>query len=63
MKPILDSTGEGLRVKGAPNQKMAQSADELAYDYDKIPVEQVVTNEPQLPATALRLPKVYGTPS
>jgi nucleoside-diphosphate-sugar epimerase len=29
-------------------------------DYDKIPVEQVVLGDPQLPGTVLRLPMVYG---
>ncbi len=29
-------------------------------DYDKIPAEQVVMNDPQLPGTVLRLPMVYG---
>ncbi|HEY7415369.1 MAG TPA: NAD-dependent epimerase/dehydratase family protein [Ktedonobacteraceae bacterium] len=28
--------------------------------YDKIPAEQIVMNEPELPATVLRLPMVYG---
>lgn len=29
-------------------------------DYDKIPAEQTVMNDPQLPGTVLRLPMVYG---
>lgn len=29
-------------------------------DYDKIPVEQAIMNEPELPGTVLRLPMVYG---
>jgi nucleoside-diphosphate-sugar epimerase len=29
-------------------------------DYDKIPAEQAVMNDPQLPGTVLRLPMVYG---
>ena len=33
---------------------------EYAEDYDKIRVEQVVREAPSLPATVLRLPKVYG---
>jgi nucleoside-diphosphate-sugar epimerase len=31
-----------------------------ADDYDKIPVEQVVMNAPELPCAVLRLPAVYG---
>lgn len=33
---------------------------EYANDYEKILVEQVLLNEPDLPATLLRLPAVYG---
>lgn len=33
---------------------------EWAHDYDKILVEQVAKNDPNLPATILRLPGVYG---
>lgn len=29
-------------------------------DYDKIPVERVIMNDPNLPGTVLRLPMVYG---
>jgi nucleoside-diphosphate-sugar epimerase len=29
-------------------------------DYDKIPAERIVMNDPQLPGTVLRLPMVYG---
>ncbi|MEN9519671.1 MAG: hypothetical protein RLZZ381_2259, partial [Cyanobacteriota bacterium] len=36
------------------------SDDPFAHDYDKIPVEQVLMNANNLPATILRLPMVYG---
>ena len=36
------------------------SDDPFAYDYDKIPVEQVYLGTNGLPATILRLPMVYG---
>lgn len=36
------------------------SDDPFAFDYDKIPVEQVLMNASNLPATILRLPMVYG---
>jgi nucleoside-diphosphate-sugar epimerase len=36
------------------------SDDPFAHDYDKIPVEQVLMNGSNLPATILRLPMVYG---
>jgi nucleoside-diphosphate-sugar epimerase len=29
-------------------------------DYDKIPVERAILNDPQLPGTVLRLPMIYG---
>ena len=29
-------------------------------DYDKIPAERIVMNDPELPGTVLRLPMVYG---
>ncbi|NDJ77985.1 MAG: NAD-dependent epimerase/dehydratase family protein [Chloroflexi bacterium] len=35
-------------------------ANRILDDYDKILVERVVMNEPDLPATVLRLPMVYG---
>ena len=36
------------------------SDDPFAYDYDKIPVEQVYLSAIELPATIIRLPMVYG---
>ena len=36
------------------------SDDPFAYDYDKIPVEQVYLSTTELPATIIRLPMVYG---
>ncbi len=36
------------------------SDDPFTFDYDKIPVEQVLMNATNLPATILRLPMVYG---
>jgi nucleoside-diphosphate-sugar epimerase len=38
----------------------ASPADELLYSYDKILVERAVMGDPNLPATVLRLPLVYG---
>jgi nucleoside-diphosphate-sugar epimerase len=32
----------------------------LGNEYDKVPVERVVTGDPELPGTVLRLPMVYG---
>ena len=36
------------------------SDDPFAYDYDKIPVEQVYLSATELPATIIRLPMIYG---
>lgn len=49
-----------LRMRLYPYRKTAQGREDLAYHYDKIPVERVVMSDPQTPFTILRLPKVYG---
>jgi nucleoside-diphosphate-sugar epimerase len=43
-----------------PSQNLGKDFDELWRDYDKILVERVFMSEPDLPATVLRLPWVYG---
>jgi nucleoside-diphosphate-sugar epimerase len=49
-----------LRARLYPYRETAQGGEDLAYYYDKIPVERVVMSDPQTPFTILRLPKVYG---
>ena len=49
-----------LRDRLFPYRRSATSADELNYWYDKILVERAVQGRGDLPATILRLPKVYG---
>jgi nucleoside-diphosphate-sugar epimerase len=49
-----------LRESLYPYRQKAKSSEELAYFYEKILVERHVANDPLLPATILRLPKVYG---
>jgi nucleoside-diphosphate-sugar epimerase len=49
-----------LRTRLFPYRNNAQGGEDLAYHYDKIPVERVVMSDPQTPFTILRLPKVYG---
>jgi nucleoside-diphosphate-sugar epimerase len=53
---------EDARLRGVlfPYRATAKGPDDLAYCYDKIPVERVVLGEPALPCTVLRLPMVYG---
>ena len=49
-----------LRTSRYPYRAAARPG-EMAYDYEKILVEQAAASEPTLPATILRLPCVYGT--
>jgi nucleoside-diphosphate-sugar epimerase len=49
-----------LRTHLYPYRSLALGPDELSYHYEKILVERVVMNEPELPGTILRLPQVYG---
>jgi len=50
-----------LRETLYPYRAQAKSPNELNYFYDKILVEREIRGQPQLlPATVLRLPKVYG---
>ena len=49
-----------LRSVLHPYRSQAAGPDALEYSYEKILVERVALNDPQLPSTVLRLPKVYG---
>jgi nucleoside-diphosphate-sugar epimerase len=49
-----------LRKNLYPYRKMAKGPNDWIYHYDKILVETVVMNDPELPGTILRLPAVYG---
>lgn len=49
-----------LRSVLYPYRSKASSPSDLQYWYDKILAERAVLNQPGLPATVLRLPKVYG---
>jgi nucleoside-diphosphate-sugar epimerase len=49
-----------LRRSLFPYRAQAKSEDDLLYHYEKILVEQTVRGNPELPATVLRLPAVYG---
>jgi len=44
----------------APARGFAASPSALEYSYDKILAEQALVSRGELPATILRLPKVYG---
>jgi len=56
----LLSEDSPLRTVLFPYRKQAPSTEALQYWYDKILVEQAVLRSETLPATVLRLPKVYG---
>jgi nucleoside-diphosphate-sugar epimerase len=56
--PIPLTEDSPLRSQLYPYRGLAE--DPFAHDYDKIPVEQVLMNANNLPATILRLPMVYG---
>jgi nucleoside-diphosphate-sugar epimerase len=56
--PIPLTEDSPLRSQLYPYRGLSE--DPFAYDYDKIPVEQVLMNANNLPATILRLPMVYG---
>jgi nucleoside-diphosphate-sugar epimerase len=49
-----------LRERLFPYRESAPSKEHLNYWYDKILVERAVRGRSELPATVLRLPKVYG---
>jgi nucleoside-diphosphate-sugar epimerase len=56
--PIPLTEDSPLRSQLYPYRGLSE--DPFAHDYDKIPVEQVLMNASNLPATILRLPMVYG---
>ena len=49
-----------LRETLFPYRSQAQGPGDFFFTYDKIPVERVVTSEPELPGTVVRLPMVHG---
>jgi nucleoside-diphosphate-sugar epimerase len=60
VEPVPLQEGAPLRGVPFPYRAMARGPDDLAYHYDKIPVEQAILGEPSLPGTVLRLPMVHG---
>jgi nucleoside-diphosphate-sugar epimerase len=59
-EPVPFNEDAPLRVGRFPYRSQAKNADDMAFDYDKIPVEQIVMSSDEMPATVLRLPAVYG---
>ncbi|MEK6323519.1 MAG: NAD-dependent epimerase/dehydratase family protein [Acidobacteriota bacterium] len=58
--PMPFNEDSPLRESRFPYRGQAKGPDDMAFNYDKIPVEQVVMSDPDLPGTVLRLPAVYG---
>ena len=54
--------GEAATLRSVlyPYRALAAGTDDLKYNYDKIPVEQVFVSDADLSCTVLRLPAVYG---
>ena len=49
-----------LRESRFPYRTLAQGLDDMAFNYDKIPVEDIVMSSSGISGTVLRLPAVYG---
>jgi len=60
VEPGLLRETSPLRSVLYPHADPAKPADDISNVYEKILVERIAFSEPQLPATVLRLPKVYG---
>jgi nucleoside-diphosphate-sugar epimerase len=50
-----------LRTRLYPHREPDTKLEDLAYGYDKIPMERVVLTQPNLSGTVIRLPMVYGS--
>lgn len=60
LEPLPLHEDSSLRESRFPRRRDAPNRDDVAWDYDKIPVEQLALSDSTLPATILRLPMVYG---
>ena len=58
--PVPLDENAALRTARYPYRKPDTPGEALEFYYDKVLVEAVVSSSPDLPATILRLPKVYG---
>ena len=58
--PVPLTEESPLRTQLYPFRDMPEALGELSPDYEKILVEQVYRDAPDLPATILRLPMIYG---
>jgi nucleoside-diphosphate-sugar epimerase len=60
VEPVPLQEDAPLRSVPFPYRATARGPDDLAYNYDKVPVERAVLGGPSLPGTVLRLPMVHG---
>jgi nucleoside-diphosphate-sugar epimerase len=60
IEPTPLSEDSPLRSNLFPYRLPAQGPNDFSYDYDKIPVEQIVLGNSDLPGTVLRLPMIHG---
>lgn len=60
LEPLPLTEDSPLRTVLYPERAGARNPQHWVYNYDKLLVDLVVTSDPALPATILRLPKVYG---
>ena len=60
IEPVPLSEDSPIRTILHPYRASARAPDELGYYYEKILVERALLGQAGLPATVLRLPKVYG---
>jgi nucleoside-diphosphate-sugar epimerase len=58
--PVPLAEDAPLRTVFYPHRTQAEGPNDYKYQYEKILVERVVMNDPDLPGTVLRLPAVYG---
>jgi nucleoside-diphosphate-sugar epimerase len=58
--PGLLAEDSPLRTMLYPYRDAAKPVDDIANTYDKVLVERIAASDGELPATILRLPKVYG---
>jgi nucleoside-diphosphate-sugar epimerase len=58
--PVPLTEDSALRDRLYPHRDQAHNPDDLYYRYEKILMERAVMSDPDMPATVLRLPMVYG---
>jgi nucleoside-diphosphate-sugar epimerase len=64
LEPLPLTEDSALRTKPAYPPEVVKALKQMVSwvgdDYDKVPAERAVLSDPQLPATVLRLPMIYG---